>query len=238
MIGARRTHGLHRHRLYQTWYGILRRCEDPEDPSYPDYGARGISVCDRWHSVTNFVADNEALAIPGLTIDRIDNNGNYEPGNCRWATGFVQHNNTRANRFLEFDGKRLTITQWSRELGIPLTALRSRIKKGWGAEKALTEPVETRVPVHEGPLTHHGRTLTMTEWAKEIGVSHNCLSQRLRSGTPLSEALTMNKWRRGNGVDPMFRRDPVPTRNLVEGSMEARVFDAVFERHWNKPTQS
>ena len=88
-----RTHGLTRHYMYRTWANMLRRCENPQDHFYYRYGGRGITVCERWHDVKLFIADIESLLgfrPPGMTLDRKDNDGNYEPGNVRWATAAEQ----------------------------------------------------------------------------------------------------------------------------------------------------
>ncbi len=83
--------------LYRRWALMKRRCESPSDPAWKHYGGRGISVCERWHLFENFLADMGEPP-PGLTLDRIDNDGNYEPGNCRWATWKEQMNNQRRNK--------------------------------------------------------------------------------------------------------------------------------------------
>lgn len=93
------THGLANHPLYSVWYSMLRRCENPKDPAYKNYGGRGIAVCERWHDVQLFIEDLERDLGPrpaGMSIDRFpDNNGNYEPGNVRWATDIQQARNKR-----------------------------------------------------------------------------------------------------------------------------------------------
>ena len=89
------THGLAKHRLYSVWNDIKTRCINANSKSYKDYGGRGIKVCDRWHDVRNFIEDMYPTFKEGLMLDRINNNGNYEPSNCRWTTMTVQGRNTR-----------------------------------------------------------------------------------------------------------------------------------------------
>jgi|688.fasta_scaffold374269_2 hypothetical protein len=100
------THMLSRHRLYHTWSSIMTRCYAESHPSYTRYGARGISVCDKWKDVAGFIEDMYPTFKEGLTIDRIDSNGNYEPCNCRWATKATQSSNTTALRITNTSGYR------------------------------------------------------------------------------------------------------------------------------------
>ena len=89
------THGLAKHRLYKTWKSMMQRCINANSKSYKDYGGRGIKVCDRWHDVRNFIEDMYPTFKEGLMLDRKNNDGNYEPNNCRWTTMTVQGRNTR-----------------------------------------------------------------------------------------------------------------------------------------------
>lgn len=125
-------------RAYTIWSSMKDRCFNPRKKAYLDYGGRGITVCERWLEFENFLAD---MGDPphGMSIDRFpDTNGNYEPGNCRWATRQEQNSNRRSCVFIEFNGKRQTIREWSRELGIHRGTIESRLERGWGAERALT----------------------------------------------------------------------------------------------------
>lgn len=115
---------------YRSWSGMVQRCTDPAQLHYHSYGGRGITVCERWLKFDNFFADMGRKPSPKHSIDRIDVNGNYEPGNCRWATAIEQANNARTNRWLDLpDGRRLTLSQRARELDIPVTTLWHRLKK-------------------------------------------------------------------------------------------------------------
>ena len=92
------THGLKGHRLYDTWNNMMQRCNNPKNKKYIEYGARGITVCERWHSIENFIDDVFPTFEEGLTLDRINVDGNYEPSNCRWATRNIQARNKRLLR--------------------------------------------------------------------------------------------------------------------------------------------
>lgn len=104
---------------YRCWVRIRTRCYDPKCNYYHNYGGRGIRVCERWlDGFENFFADMGPKPSPKHSIDRIDNNGNYEPDNCRWALKQEQDNNRRTNRFITHNGVTLTLTQWARRLGV------------------------------------------------------------------------------------------------------------------------
>lgn len=130
---------------YRTWQGMKTRCSNPNATGYARYGGRGIAVCDAWKSATGFrafMADMGPKPMPGHSIDRIDPNGNYEPGNCRWATKMEQNSNTRRCHPLTIDGESATIAEWARRLGVPVRTLRDRVAAGWTG-KRLTTPVST-----------------------------------------------------------------------------------------------
>ena len=125
----------------QTWKGMKGRCLEPTHKDYKDYGGRGIKICHRWTSFKNFLEDMGEKP-KHLSLDRIDNGGNYEEPNCRWATAIEQANNKRNNVFIEHKGKRQTIAQWAREKGFTHGQLHDRlIKLKWPVEKALETPV-------------------------------------------------------------------------------------------------
>lgn len=134
---------------YLCWTGIKARCCNPKNDKFHYYGGRGIRMCEQWlNSFNNFYA-HMGNCPPGMTIDRWpDKNGNYEPGNCRWATGEEQANNKRTNVIIEFQGKKLSVAQWARELGVRVSLLRNRLKSGWLPDRALSEPVQL---IHSHP---------------------------------------------------------------------------------------
>lgn len=129
---------------YRTWQSMRRRCEDPHHKDFKNYAGRGIAVCPRWAKFENFLADMGLKPSPEMTINRKNNGGNYEPGNCEWASESQQQNNRRNNRKIEFNGRTLTTAQWARELGMADKRISHRLSRGWSIERALTQPIKTR----------------------------------------------------------------------------------------------
>lgn len=125
-------------KTYQCWRNMLTRCYNKNSTHYEEYGGRGIGVSVQWVDFSNFLADMGERP-DGLTIERIDNNGHYEPGNVRWATQLEQARNRRSVRHLSFDGKTLTLPEWQEVLGIDRKTLWARIKRGWPVERVLGE---------------------------------------------------------------------------------------------------
>jgi len=135
------THGRSGSLDYKSWHAMIQRCTNPKHWKWPRYGGRGISVCERWLKFENFLEDMGERPV-GLTIDRIDNDGNYEPGNCRWATQLTQGSNRGNNRRFQIDGNDLTLSQAARKYGISLVTIRSRLRAGWPAEEAIKTPAK------------------------------------------------------------------------------------------------
>ena len=122
---------------------MMTRClwNNPERADYALYQGRGITVCDRWREFTDFLADMGPKPSLRHTLDRIDSDGNYEPGNCRWATPQEQARNWKTrNRKLECRGELLTIGEWAKRIGIARESLRDRLESGWTVEQAITTP--------------------------------------------------------------------------------------------------
>jgi len=118
---------------------MIQRCENPAHTFFELYGARGVTVCERWHDFRNFFEDMGERP-EKHTLDRIDNFGNYEPENCRWATHKTQINNMRANRIIFYDGKWLTAMQWSEKSPVDYDTFLWRLKRGWAMEKIMSTP--------------------------------------------------------------------------------------------------
>ncbi len=133
---------------YRTWRYMLTRTQNPNCINFSDYGGRGIKVCDRWlSSFENFFEDMGSKP-EGASIDRINNDGNYEPSNCRWASRAEQSNNQRdriGSRLITYNGKTQTSAKWSKEVGLTPSLVLKRIKLGWTPEMALTTPVRRLV---------------------------------------------------------------------------------------------
>lgn len=134
----RKKHGLSRTPTYNAWQKMLARCRT-SDPRYKDYGPKGIRVCERWSKFELFFADmGERPA--GHSLDRIDSSGNYEPGNCRWATNAQQARNKCCNRYYTHNGKTQTLTDWSMSIGLGKNGVFKRLLRGWSVEDAITLP--------------------------------------------------------------------------------------------------
>ena len=130
-----------RHVTRSAWANMIRRCYNQKDKAFKDYGARGIFVCDRWrYSFDNFLADMGPKPIPGLTIERENNNDGYHPGNCRWATQAEQNRNKRNNRIISVDGQELCQEDWCRLSGIADSTVQRRRDLGWTDRQAVLSP--------------------------------------------------------------------------------------------------
>lgn len=123
---------------YRSWQAMKARCTNHNYINYKDYGARGISVCQKWiDSFEDFLEDVGPRPTPKHTLDRIEVNGNYEPGNCRWATSKEQNSNTRATHFLEYRGERMPLKHWAERLGVWASSIYARLGKGESPETVI-----------------------------------------------------------------------------------------------------
>ncbi len=137
-----RTHGRSGTPEHGIWKNMLTRCYNSSNHNFKHYGARGITMCETWRDdFSAFFRDMGPRPTPKHTIDRIDNDGNYELSNCRWTTYAQQNRNYRRNIFLEFEGRRLTVTDWEIHYGFKPKTVLCRIKRGWSVERALTTPL-------------------------------------------------------------------------------------------------
>jgi hypothetical protein len=131
---------------YGTWCSMIQRCINPKVQYFAHYGGRGITVCNRWcKSFEDFIADMGPRPSPQHSLDRFpDNDGNYEPGNCRWATQSEQARNRRNNVIVDFNGELRPIVEWAERFNLDSGVLRYRLHRGWPIEKALTKPVASK----------------------------------------------------------------------------------------------
>lgn len=208
-------HGLKNSPHYNAWKNMLDRCYNEKCKAYKNYGGRGIKVHQPWHDIRNFVADLPSGYKPGVQLDRIDNDGDYEPGNIRWATPKQNSANRRSTTKLTFKGETKSQREWARQLGIDERLINSRILNlGWSVDRALSEPVleqldvvkrasATRWAGHEtqgrpGPKTsrrllrvnYAGREMTMAELSDHCGIGTKDLRRRIfELGWPVDRAI-------------------------------------------------
>ena len=144
------THGTKHPRLHRVWAGMLNRTRNPNASNYKYYGGRGICVCEDWLDYASFEewalasGYNESSEYGKCTLDRIDDNGNYSPENCRWVDQFVQANNQRSNKNIAIGEEIHTMKEWSQINNLSYTAVRARIRRGWDPIQAVTQPLKTR----------------------------------------------------------------------------------------------
>ena len=128
------------HPLYKRWHDMRQRCENTNHPSYKNYGGRGIKLSIRWQDFRCFLEDMGDVPFPKATIERIDNDGDYSPDNCKWATYSEQLRNKRNNRMYTLDGVTQPRIVWCEEYGIDVNTFRARMRNGWELKDALTRP--------------------------------------------------------------------------------------------------
>lgn len=143
-------HGASGEPVYKAWHGMIQRCTNKGHHKWHRYGGRGITVCERWLKFENFIEDMGTRPV-GMSVDREDNNGNYEPGNCRWATPLQQGSNRSTNVYVLIDDELLTLSSAARRFGIHKSTVMNRIRSGWEPLKAVTTPVKKG---NENATTH------------------------------------------------------------------------------------
>ena len=178
-----------KNRLYRIWADMKRRCKNPDRPCYKDYGGRGIRVCQEWEN--SFDSFREWALNNGysddLSIDRIDNDGNYEPSNCRWATPKEQANNKRNNFYISYKGETRTLTEWCEVFGLDRNIVAMRIyRDNIPFEEAIKKGNRVK-----RLLTYKGKTQSIAEWTRELGFKKNTLDNRLNKlGWTVEKALS------------------------------------------------
>ncbi len=185
-----RTHGLTGTPEFNAYRSMVDRCANRKHKHYGRYGGRGISVCQEWlDDPRKFVEHIGPKPSKRHTVDRINNEGDYEPGNVRWASEHEQKRNTSRNRWIEAFGRRMVITDWSNETGLDPHLIRYRIETlGWPAEKALN-PKRHRAGRPKKMLTFQGKTMCLADWAKQIGVTPAAITLRMKVTDSVAEIL-------------------------------------------------
>lgn len=176
---------------YKVWRDIKRRCLNPNVWNYSRYGGRGITIAPEWRDdYLAFLRDVGRRPSPIHSIERIDNDGDYEPGNVRWATRKEQARNRRSSRRLTFRGETRTMTEWAELLGLSVWALSKRLNAhGWSVEDALTKPVKR---MDRSGLCIDGEVKSFEAWARVSPVTVAAIRQRLKKGWDPKRAVFTN----------------------------------------------
>lgn len=133
-----KTHGMTDTPTYNSWAAMRKRCLNKRHHAYARYGGKGITICERWGKLENFLS-NMGERPEGTTLDRINNDGNYEPGNCRWASWSEQQNNRGNMRMVTINGATKSLSEWSQRSGIPISTIFNRLGRGWPSEFILSK---------------------------------------------------------------------------------------------------
>jgi hypothetical protein len=136
-------HGMSNMPEHTIWLSMHQRCYDSHVQSFPRYGGRGITVCERWHDFQNFIADMGTRPTKNHSLERRNNDLGYSPENCRWATRIEQARNTRTNHFITIRDRTACVAEWLEIVGMKKTTFYARMHKGWNAEEALMTPIDT-----------------------------------------------------------------------------------------------
>jgi len=196
--------------LVMVWAGMIIRCYDPRKHNFGNYGGRGITVCQRWRDSFYAFCEDMGVRPKGYSIDRIDNDGNYEPGNCRWATDATQCRNRRSNVMITIDGVTKNAIDWEQEPGAAgRSVISRRIKQGFNHKEAVFgKRYET--------YTHDGMTMTLSAWERHLGLCTYTLFKRMQRGMSFKEAIAASKIAQGS----VPRKDNV---NLtIDGETKSR----------------
>lgn len=184
-----RTHGMTGSPEYRTWNSMWARCTNPLIERYPRYGGRGITVCDRWKSFENFYEDMGPRPSLNHSIERDDVDGNYEPGNCRWATKKEQGRNTSTNLFVEYRGERKCVAQWCEETGIPYATFIQRLRRGLPLDQVFETSPDG---FWKKSIVVDGISKITTEWMRDADIPISSFYHFRRKG--LSEEEIVRKY--------------------------------------------
>lgn len=174
-----------------TRLSMIQRCHNPNNPGYKNYGGRGIKVCERWRESTEaFIEDMGRRPSSEHTVERIDNDGDYEPSNCKWLLRTEQARNTRQNVLITIDGVTMCASEWARVHGVDADAIRSRILKGCDPISAATTPVRECVFYEDRMIKALGVTRSLAEWSSVSGINGALIKSRIRIGWTPDRAVT------------------------------------------------
>ena len=200
------THGMSKTKFYNTWLGMKSRCYNEKEISYPNYGGRGIAICEKWMIFENFKDDMheaflehvELYGEKNTSIERVNNNGNYEPDNCKWATTQEQNRNTRQVKLYLYKNQMLNLMEISEIEGINYRTLRARIfQYGWTLEESLKKSKNKWARKGHELFEHKGEMKTLSEIAKGEGINKTTLFDRIkRQKMTIEEAVSINNGRK------------------------------------------
>lgn len=197
------THGQWNHPLFKTWEGMVARCTQSQNKDWLRYGGRGIKVCDSWLESPEKFFEDMGTRPHRASLDRIDVNGNYEPGNCRWATTMEQGSNKRSNSFFNIGGELLHLAEVSRRYNIAEATFSRRIKTGMSTEDAVGIAVR---PINQ-MLTIDGVSKNFPAWAKHAGITVATIRNRLRKGWSNKDAVFTPSQHTRSGGDTRASKD-------------------------------
>lgn len=184
------THGKSKAPEYIVYNNMKKRCFNHKDKRYNRYGGRGIKICDRWlESFENFYSDMGSRPTPKHSIDRINNDGDYCPENCKWATIIEQNSHTNQTRLLTYNGETHHLAEWARITGLTYKTISMRIDRGWDIEKAITTSKEKSSKDKARYLTYNGEIKTLTEWSRLYNINMKVLWARINIGWSMERAL-------------------------------------------------
>lgn len=175
---------------YKSWDKMIGRTCNLNSDSYNYYGGRGITVCDRWrHSFENFYRDMGPKPSPEYSIERIDVNGNYEPGNCRWVTSKEQARNKRSTIIVTYKGITKPLIDWSEDLKLDYKVLYNRLRSNWVIEDIFEKPIENSNLYTLNIDNYKNESKTVKEWSRILGISFYTVQARLDRGWSIDDAL-------------------------------------------------
>lgn len=174
---VKKTHGMSGSKIYMVWNRMLTRCYNEKVERYPRYGGRGITVCDRWRSFESFYKDMGDIPAPGYSLGRIDNDGNYGPGNCRWETAKEQGWNKSGTVRLDHNGESLSIAEWADRTGLGYSKIMQRVRRGEQSDNVLSPEDRCRKCI-----TVDGITDTTTGWMRRAEIPISSFYHHRRKG--------------------------------------------------------